>query len=69
MTRAEKLERQIAEIRSGKSDGVEELREKKAEIKKVEARMNGSKNGFVRQCCAQELERLEREYKALDAEV
>ena len=68
MTRTEKLQKQLSEIRSGKSDGVQELKEKRAEINAMEARMKATNNGFIRQCCWQEIERLKEEYRAIEAE-
>lgn len=60
------FERDKAEIKKNAGSGIEILRERKAEIAAVEKRLRETRNGFVAQCCQQQLEKLRNEYRILD---
>ena len=55
-----------AEIRKNPINGTVILRERKAEIATVEKRLRETRNGFIAQCCQQQLDKLRKEYKTLD---
>lgn len=59
-----RFERELNEIRNG-ADGIVILRERKAELEALEKKGRAEKNGFRRECIAQEFVRLEREYNEL----
>ena len=60
------FERDKAEIKKNAGSGIEILRERKAEIAVFEKRLRETRNGFIAQCCKQQLEKLRKEYKILD---
>ena len=60
------FERDKAEIKKNAGSGIEILRERKAEIAAVEKRLRETRNGFIAQCCQQQLDKLRKEYKILD---
>lgn len=60
-----KFEREKAEIRKSADCGIVILRERKAEIEKVEKRLRETRNGFITQCCMQQLEKMRKEYRIL----
>lgn len=55
-----RFERHINEIRNG-ADGIIILRERKAELLQTEKQGKAEKNGFRRNCLAQEFVKLQRE--------
>lgn len=59
-----RFEREKNEIRNG-ADGIVILRERKAELLEIEKKGRACKNGFRRECLAQEFVKLEREYNEL----
>ena len=50
-------------------EGIMILRERKAELERIERQGRACKNRFRLECLAQEYNRLKREYDALDAMV
>ena len=59
-----RFERDFKEAQEG--NGVEVLKSRKAEIEKLTAEGKACKNGFRRQCIAQEVARLTAEYNKID---
>lgn len=62
MTRFEKDVRKMQE-----GNEIEVLKRRKAELEKLRRKGRCEKNGFKRQCIAQEYERKKAEYEKLDA--
>ena len=60
-----KFEREKAEIRKNADYGIVILRERKTEIEALEKRLRETRNGFITQCCQQQLEKLRKEYRVL----
>ena len=60
------FERDKAEIKKNAGSGIMILRERKAEIAAAEKRLRETRNGFVAQCCKQQLDKLKKEYRILD---
>lgn len=59
-----RFERHLNEIRNG-ADGIVILRERKEELDEIEKKGRAEKNGFRRECLAQEYVKLRREYDEL----
>ena len=66
MKRTQRYERRLAAVRE---DAIEVMKTYKHEIKLERTRMNASHNGFVRQCCQQNIDQLTAEKNAIEAEV
>ena len=66
MKRTQRYERRLAAARE---DAIEVMKTYKHEIELERMRMNASHNGFVRQCCQQEIDQLRAEKDAIEAEV
>ena len=66
MKRTQRYERRLKEARE---DSIDVMKIYKAEIEAQRIRMNASKNGFVRQCCQQEIDQLKAEQRVIEAEV
>lgn len=60
-----RFERDIKEMQEGNE--IEVLKRRKAELEELERKGRCEKNGFKRQCIAQEYEKKMEEYKKLDA--
>ena len=66
MKQTQRFQRRLAEA---KVDAIEVMKTYSREIEAQRTRMNASKNGFVRTCCQQEIDRLTAEKNAIDMEV
>ena len=66
MKRTQRYERRLAAARE---DAIEVMKTYKHEIQLERTRMNASHNGFVRQCCQQNIDHLTVEKNAIEAEV
>ena len=66
MKKTQRYERRQAEARE---DVIGVMMTYKQEIEKQKTRMNASHNGFIRQCCQQEIDQLKAEKAAVEAEV
>lgn len=55
------------EISNNPSAGMPILQARKVELERIEREVRATKNGFLRQCLAQEWAHLKREYDELDA--
>lgn len=56
-------------LNTAKLDAVEVMILYKTEIEAERARMNASHNGFVRECCQQEIDQLMAEKRAIEVEM
>ena len=66
MKKTQRYERRLAEARE---DAVGVMKLYQAEIEAQRDRMGASHNGFVRQCCQQEIDQLMAEKRAIEEEV
>ena len=66
MKKTQRYERRLAAARE---DAIEVMKTYKREIELERTRMNASHNGFVRQCCQQNIDQLTAEKNAIEAEV
>ena len=66
MKKTGRYERCLAEARE---DAIGVLKLYQAEIEKEKARMNASRNDFVRTCCQQTIDQLTAEKRAIEQEV
>jgi len=60
------FEKRLAEARE---DAISVMKLYQAEIDAQRARMNASRNGFIRTCCQQTIDQLTAEKRAIEAEV
>lgn len=67
MKKTQRYERRLTAAREG--DEIIVFQTYKQEIEKQKTRMNSSHNGFMRQCCQQEIDQLRAEKEAIEAEV
>lgn len=64
-----KTQRYEKRLEVAREDCREVMETYKREIEHERTRMNASKNGFVRQCCQQNIDQLKAEKDAIEAEV
>lgn len=64
-----KFDKDMKLIETDSDAGIMILRERKAELERIERQRRACKNHFRLECLAQEYNRLKREYDALDAMV
>ena len=62
-----RYERELTALLRGEADGINILKERKAELDKLEAKGRREKNAFRRECLAQEYARLKMEYINLES--
>ena len=67
MKRTQRFERRLAEAKDGNE--IEVLKTYKHEIELQRTRQMASKNGFVRNCCQQEIDQLTAEKNGIEQEV
>ena len=60
-----RFERDYNDIKTGKTDGIEILRERKTEIERLDKKLRECRNNWKAQCIWNELEPLENEYRVL----
>ena len=61
-----RFEREYREAQQDADLGIIILRERKAELQEIERKGRSEKNGFRRECLAQEFVKLQREYAAIE---
>ena len=66
MKKTQRYEKRLAAARE---DCIEVMKTYKREIELERARMNASKNGFIRTCCQQTIDQLTAEKNAIEEEI
>ncbi len=61
-----RFERDFNEIRKDATNALPIMKERKAEIQRLERKLRETRNGFIAQCTMQDLEKRRSEYGILD---
>lgn len=61
-----RFDRDFNEIKTDSSNALPIMKERKAEIQRLEKRLRETRNGFIAQCTMQDLEKRRSEYRILD---